>query len=1280
MSEWIVYSKDGLTERCRVKDLEYNGEFLGSCSINMTITSQTPIAFEIGDFLEYRGERFEINYDPSVIKQSSRDTHGDGFKYENVVFNSLSDELTRCDFLDYVPSDNQIHYTSLPTFSFFADNINKLAERIQVNLDRIYKDDKKWTIIVHEEYVNKTNVNITANNITCWDALAFVKSEFDANFIIKGRTITIGTEGIAIGKIFSYGKGNGLISIERNAESEQKIITRLRAYGSTKNMPESYYKNLGMKVFFTIGEYSVIDQSATFHIGTKYNSLNLFTNVWKEQNEGAYTAYKIKVRLNDVSITAQVALNEGDIESYINVSPIYELDSAKLEAFISELNTGKYSKLYVESGVINTAFPYDEREYLENIPNNMAVRNLMLPSFPENQDPYIDSKNIDELGVREGTVFFDGSAGLEEIYPTLPSENGINQIRNAQQIEDDGVFPEGSTIPMFEIYLNDLGFDINDYRSTEGNPIIAMKDGMCGGREFEVQSVEFDGFGYKATCNRSYDDSLDLYFPYNSYQIKSGDRFTLLNISMPGEYVQAASERLLEAANEYLAQNDYVRYSYSPKVDNIYMARQHEEALVNGGISIYSNIKEGDLMLFEDEDLGIDGSIIIDTLIIKESEGLIPQYEITLKDEKVVGTFEKIQNQIDSIVSGSAAVKGGGYNASQIKSIINTYGSSLFLRKDKDDTASGNITFKKQIKSDDFAQGLLMGSGWSVYRDANGNTVVEADRMVVRKDMTVSELVVNQETFNRGGTIYVKAGCTITRVDEYENFYRCYYDNENGNSYSGFKEGDQARSQRYDQSFENLIKYYWRLVVGVGEDYVDLSKTDCDGFGAPEEGDDIAQLGSRYDKTRQSAIVISPDNGGSVIIWAGIDSFDLSEKNMVGMGVNPNTGRAYLYGYGDMFFGDRSLEKNYITYQTRDGETEPTLNINADIHFGKGSDGLSNLSEFKDIQNEVDNLFGQIEREFTIWYYDYEPTLDNEPAVNWVTDSDKALHDQDIFFSDKLARAWRFVNGEWTPITDERTIAALNKAQEAYDKASDAEQAANDLNYLKIAFSNGDEENVFSGGIVMSKVVGVINEENEVEAMLNGSDFAKDESQGKLILASGIPNVTSSGETDLEKRTKEASTRIYENGSFYAQKGIFGGFLRSSLANVMDSDAIQVEPIYNDRAWKLKETLYVDGTFEEIVLPCGDAYAGARAIVMDTYFIKSRLTTQPTIIRTEDGSRILSGLLYNESTNGYGASAILIDCGTVELIYKSIETDYGPLAYWVVVSQSCGVFKDFNQS
>lgn len=49
------------------------------------------------------------------------------------------------------------------------------------------------------------------------------------------------------------------------------------------------------------------------------------------------------------------------------------------------------------------------------------------------------------------------------------------------------------------------------------------------------------------------------------------------------------------------------------------MARQHDEA-VAGEASIHDTLKEGDLMLFTDSDLGIEGSIIIDTLIIKEEK------------------------------------------------------------------------------------------------------------------------------------------------------------------------------------------------------------------------------------------------------------------------------------------------------------------------------------------------------------------------------------------------------------------------------------------------------------------------------------------------------------------------------------------------------------------------------------------------------------------------------------------------------------------------------------
>ena len=661
MSAWIVYSKDG-SAKCEARKLEYSGEFMGACSVNVSISSHSPVDFSIGDYLIYRGERFELNYSPSVIKQSSYGSDGDGFVYENVVFNSLSDELTRCDFLDYVPSDNGMHYSSLPNFSFFAENISDLAERIQVNLDRIYTGSKKWTVVVHPEHVNKTNVNITINNQTCWDALALAKSMFDANFIIKGRTITIGTSGIAVGNLFTYGKNNGLCKIEQNAESNQKIVTRLRAYGSTKNMPSRYYHNL-------------------------------------------------------------------------------------------------------EGG---------------NVPNNMAVQNLMLPAFPkETLDPYLDSKNIEELGVREGTVFFDGSGDLEEIYPTmngmtaeLLKEAGINVsstgeldvIVSAEQIQDNGEIPkdgEGELQATFTVDLKDIGFDINDYL-TSSSPTLSMKDGMCGGREFEIVKCDKISNGYRLTCNRAEDTTLGLAFPYNGYQIKTGDKFVLLNIEMPDVYIQFASQKLLNSAKEYLAKNDYVRYSYTPTVDNIYMARQHDEAIKFGTTSIHDTIKEGDFIMFEDNDLGISGSITIDSLSIKEyaDDSLIPEYEITLKEEKTVGTIQKIQNQITSILNGGVTVNAeGGVNAEQLKSMLKTLGEKMFISKQKDDSTpyslgigrdlsvGGNLATGGNIIHDEFSKDTI-GGAYRIAKNGNGKWEAEADNIIARILASTYDLLVkNHATF-----------------------------------------------------------------------------------------------------------------------------------------------------------------------------------------------------------------------------------------------------------------------------------------------------------------------------------------------------------------------------------------------------------------------------------------------------------------------------------------------------------------------------------------------------
>ena len=659
---WKVYDKTGTKVRCEVRKVQYSGTFMGECFVNTTINSELPIDFEIGDYFIYRNEQFTINYDPSVLKKAGARKNGEAYVYDGVKFNSYSDELTRCDFLDYVLADNFVHFSSLPTFSFFASSIQDLADRIQANLDRVYTGDQKWTVEVHPEYVNTTNVNIDASKLKVWAALDFIKSKFDANFIIRGRKIIIGTAGVAIDNVFQYGKGKGLFEIQRVAESNQQIITRLRVYGSTRNLPVRYYN-----------------------------------------------------KLSDASLT----------------------------------------------------------NYL---PNNMAVQNLMLPDFPKRTlDAYIDSPNISVLGVREDSVYFDGSdESLPEIYPSMEGmtaeqliaagiscsidtgDNGnLDEIvtdateKDGKAISDDGMWDklkEGENIPSFLLTIKDVGFDINDYLTGE-TATISMEDGMCGGREFEITKCEKKGNKYILTCNRVYDDGLKLYFPYKDYNIKAGDKFVFLNIDMPEVYISAAAQRLLKAGKEYLAKNDYVRYTYEVKIDEIYMARHPQ---------LYSLLKEGDLMLFTESDFKIDGSIIIDSLRITEGEGLVPTYEVTLANEKSVGTLEKIQNAIDSIGGGQGS---GGYNAQQINSLIRTFGSKLFLSKISDDIAQGVIQFLKGAVFGEFAEGI---SGFGGKIDQFGSAWL--DSLSVRKFLEVPELRYNRISIEVGNRWNAPGGGIVESV------------------------------------------------------------------------------------------------------------------------------------------------------------------------------------------------------------------------------------------------------------------------------------------------------------------------------------------------------------------------------------------------------------------------------------------------------------------------------------------------------------------------------------
>lgn len=1143
MSAWNIYHKDGskLTdvngEQITVHGLEYSDSWMGECFLTINFKHEVPINFQIGDYIVYRGERFELNYEPGKDKQARPDTYGEGFVYDSVKFNALQDELARAEFLDVVLNDNELHYTALPKFPFYVQTLDDLLDRIQACLNeqigaglwKIYSRNKdrsvqrgalesEWLSVYGEKTDDNVieSMSITVDSQTCWQALALVNEKWDINFIVRGRNIYVGTTGIQANHIFKYGLGNGLYEIVQNADSDQSVVTRLRAYGSEKNLPSHYYADLGVKYVANITKVVGASTNVTLELDLDYIE-TYFKNPRKyivsgETGEQSF-GWVLKVTFDfKTEITGYVTqtYDSKKCRFYSELKGTQtdtgdEESKEKLDAFIAQVKAGN-TKMYITSGLNKKNVPSSMKEYAKNLPNNMSINRLMLPGFPHvslsdfynsltNEEkkyvnptgrqhkfstdphrPYIDSINIEQIGLRSASQFFetdDKTNGVIEIYPTIEEmEIGgvrVDEIDEGVAPDDDGRFGDNETVKNVDIYLKKaIDFDINDLKDDDFS--ISMKDGMCGGRTFKVaSSAKIDG-RWRLTIERVKDDALELWFPYKDYPIKKGDHFVLTGITLPDSYVNAASLKLLKYAIAFIDKNDYTRYVYQPKVDEIFMARQHDlaEKDTTGVIkSLHDTLKAGDLMEFEDTDLRIGGVISIDQLTIKEEDGKIPTYDITLREDKEVGTIQKIQQQISSLQSGNGGT-GAGLTTTQVKNQVATEGSKHFISKINDDTAKGTITWEKVQK---FFSGLLVGNpnnenGGSWTPDAEGRSHLITDYLEVRMKAIFEELVINKTSTIGGKEIISPAGgvvahkveeVTVTYNNVSQKAYRCYFlaEQDGDEVDNDFAVNDQVRSESFNVRKGTYHKagnhFYWRLVIGRDEDpvelegkkyhYIDLSDTDCaTASDVPAKGDVLNQCGNRTDVERQNCLIFSAVDtySPSISLYHGINSYSFANREYVEYGVNKQNNKAFFNVYGDMYVGDRPTKENgyegssYIRY---DSSTKQ-LSVKGKISAKSTVDG----KELSQYFNKIAELQNQVDGAIETWFYDGVPTLENAPAISWKTDKDKEIHLGDLYYDNKTGKAYRFAKDsntyKWTIITDTDIAKALSDARMAQETAN----------------------------------------------------------------------------------------------------------------------------------------------------------------------------------------------------------------------------------------------------
>lgn len=472
--------------------------------------------------------------------------------------------------------------------------------------------------------------------------------------------------------------------------------------------------------------------------------------------------------------------------------------------------------------------------------------------------------------------------------------------------------------------------------------------------EFTIVGYAYDtskeGSEWRLTLQKSdaEQEATGKFIPNEGTNAAAGDSFFFIGIDMPYRYVLWAEQRLDEYKRDQLAELAQINPTWVVETDKVRL----NQAESGGGV-LADSLSAGCSLRLADKRF-IDSAYLnlyIQSISYEWSQSTVinPDIEIVLSDKPsaVINAVSQIQGDIEELNKNVTSL-------SSIKREILAAIDRMYLRKDGlNDISLSRTEFRNLINGLGFKPGRIGGSGWGIYKDSVGKAIGEFDRIVVRDSIDVSSVSVEQVKHTSGTTIISEANIICTEVVEMSTDYRCYFDTKGGELTNMFKAGDIAWCLKYNPDSSRL-KYYKRRVTEAGTDYISLSKTDKDGDGVPESGDSIVQFGSFTDTSRQSAIIINPHDGGSIEVYSGLNGYDITERNMVGLGFSKATGKAFLYGYGEFFFGDRTLTDNFITFQQKEGDTKPNLYVNGNIIIGAGSSGLTNLSEWAGKQEQID--------------------------------------------------------------------------------------------------------------------------------------------------------------------------------------------------------------------------------------------------------------------------------------------------------------------------------------
>lgn len=914
MKEIEIKDKSGLIKFSTPANIDAKGKFLlmQEDYIILPFSVKEPVSFKMGDYVDLS----------ETLDESLKDKFGKIYEIvdkQNPVYNSSTggyDYQLRLDAYYWKWKNKIFRYTPENTASEASWS---LTAALDVQLGVFLRNLKAlgytyrgadFTFSIDDSVENKA-VAMTYDNMNLLDALFSMAGEdkWNCDCWITDNVIHFGR--CEFGDAVKIERDVEAASVSRT-ESNGDYGTRIIAFGSTSNIPTNYRKKFIDTISFIQGDLRFTGKLSN-------------TNYYLEQDQR--TDIRILTGV-DAGKTFNVRWDSGNF---------YFESGVTCNASVGD----KFEVLNYSYKVPDRYLSYGADDFLLN---GVVQRRLMLPE----DTPYIDLyEGMTDDEAVEKIITFD------DVFPRMDGVLSDVHTRTEEVENEDGT---KETVTYYRYKDENLNFR-EEYKLDE-KLRIKFQSGLLNGLEFEVlfnPLPKDENRGeqlWEIVLNENYGRRLpdDVMYPAN------GDKYVLLGFDtryVSTLYIPAAEQELKEKTQKYvelIRNNDgtfpvtlkstWVHENISSRlyglgqrinlVDDTYFENGRFSRVLGyeinldypwdspiytiGESSSYSRIQEledkVDALVYKGQTyVGTGGSGGANVYIIKSNDTTQPSDGKVFSALKSLITFLR-KDQADTMpylltllkgaVFGNSAASIDDKGVARLAELI--IGSVASIDTDGLLTAVKailkNIELSGDLKSDDFLAGAL-GTGYAlIKRDADGKSYFEVDKLFARVKAIFAVLEIMKVTYTGGNFVFSPAGMDCTKVEEYDEYYRCYFTADDGEKAveNTFEVDDLVQLREFNVKpgvYENVSnRYFWRRCIAKGDDYIDLSKTDRDmtSDDAPMAGDDLVTIGNKTIKSRQNVIIISVYGEGSpsIIQYEGINDYTLDGKAKTVISPNGN--------------------------------------------------------------------------------------------------------------------------------------------------------------------------------------------------------------------------------------------------------------------------------------------------------------------------------------------------------------------------------------------------------